>query len=138
MVSWESESVGANIYIYSLCYIATAGSYTKTLKPCTKTLKPCNKTTPTTSSSTHKMKLGIIAMLCMGLFITVAACVLCRSGDIETNPGPGCECNLCQSFHIINPQRMCEGYSTLLFVCVCVSLTTVEATLIYSDKSGHQ
>ena len=57
-------------------------------------MKPCIMTTPTTSSSTHKMKLGVIAMLCMGLFITVAACVLCRSGDIETNPGPGCECNI--------------------------------------------
>ena len=91
MVSWESESVSANIY--TLCYKTTAGSYTKTLKACTTIMKPCIMTTPTTSSSTHKMKLGIIAMLCMGLFITVAACVLCRSGDIETNPGPGCEYN---------------------------------------------
>ena len=86
MVSWKSESVGANISTLSVI-IATAG-------PCTMTAKPCNKTTPTTSSSTHKMKLGVIAMLCMGLFITVAACVLCRSGDIETNPGPGCEYNI--------------------------------------------
>ena len=26
----------------------------------------------------------------------------------------------------------------ILFVCVCVSLTTLEATLIYSAKNGHQ
>ena len=41
--------------------------------------------------------------------------------------------------HVINPQRMREGYSTHLFVCVCVcvSLTTLEATLIYSAKNGH-
>ena len=77
--------------IYSLCYIATAGPC---MKSCTMIMKPCILTTPTTSSSTHKMKLGVIAMLCMGLFITVAACALCRSGDIETNPGPGCECDI--------------------------------------------
>ena len=82
MVSWESESVSTNIYTLSV--IASAG-------PCTVISKQCGMTTPTTSSSTHKMKLGVIAMLCMGLFITMAACVLCRSGDIETNPGPGCE-----------------------------------------------
>ena len=41
---------------------------------------------------------------------------------------------------LINPQRMREGYSTHLFVCVCVcvSLTTLEATLIYSAKNEHQ
>ena len=35
---------------------------------------------------------------------------------------------------------MREGYSTHLFVCVCVcvSLTTLEATLIYSAKNEHQ
>ena len=39
---------------------------------------------------------------------------------------------------LINPQRMREGYSTHLFVCVCVSLTTLEAALIYSAKNEHQ
>ena len=35
---------------------------------------------------------------------------------------------------------MREGYSTNLFVCVCmcVSLTTLEAALIYSAKNGNQ
>ena len=45
-------------------------------------------TTPT--SSTHKGKLiGGIVMLC--LFIAMETCVLSRCGDIEPNPGPGCE-----------------------------------------------
>ena len=44
---------------------------------------------------------------------------------------------------VINPQRMCEGYSThcvclCVCVCVCVSLSTMEATLIYSANNGHQ
>ena len=40
---------------------------------------------------------------------------------------------------LINPQRMREGYSTHFFcLCVCVSLTTLEATLIYSAKNEHQ
>ena len=34
---------------------------------------------------------------------------------------------------------MCEGYSSQMFVCVCVcvSLTTLEATLIYSAKMNR-
>ena len=40
---------------------------------------------------------------------------------------------------LINPQRMREGYSThFVCLCVCVSLTTMEAALIYSAKNGHQ
>ena len=42
---------------------------------------------------------------------------------------------------IINPQRMREGYSTNLFVSVCICVchfTTLEAALIYSAKKGHQ
>ena len=40
---------------------------------------------------------------------------------------------------VINPQRMREGYSThFVCLCVCVSLTALEATLIYSAKNGHQ
>ena len=40
---------------------------------------------------------------------------------------------------IINPQRMREGYSThcVCLWCVCVSLSTLEATLIYSANNGH-
>ena len=44
----------------------------------------------------------------------------------------------CHDFiiNVINPQRMCEGYSTHLFVCVCV-IMTLEATLIYSSKNRN-
>lgn len=46
-------------------------------------VKVCDIATPTVCSSNHKMKkIGVIAML----YITT--CVLCRSGDIEINPGP--------------------------------------------------
>ena len=38
---------------------------------------------------------------------------------------------------LINPQRMREGYSTQC-VCLCVSLSTLEATLIYSANNGYQ
>ena len=56
-------------------------------------LKVCDIATSTVCNGTSKMmKIGVIAMLYMGLFITT--CVLCLSGDIETNPGPGPECEL--------------------------------------------
>jgi hypothetical protein len=32
-------------------------------------------------------------LLCLIFSITVASCLLCQSGDVETNPGPTCECN---------------------------------------------
>ena len=57
-------------------------------------------------------------------------------------------------FIIIDPQRIREGYSRVhqvsplpmgvrpsgepFCLSVCVSLTTLEATLIYSAKNGHQ
>ena len=40
--------------------------------------------------------------------------------------------------YIIHPQRMREGYSIVLTACVCVSLSTLEATLIYSANNGYQ
>ena len=45
----------------------------------------------------------------------------------------------CPFGELVNPQHMREGYSTH-FVCLCVyvSLKTLEATLIYSAKNGHQ
>ena len=30
-------------------------------------------------------------LLCLAFSVTVAACLLCQSGDVETNPGPGCK-----------------------------------------------
>ena len=43
------------------------------------------------------------------------------------------------SCSLINPQCMREGYSThFVCLCVCVSLSTLEATLIYSANNGHQ
>ena len=71
-----------HVCMNSLMFVATS-------KPHTTTSEPCDMTTPT--GSTHKEKLiGSIVMLCL-LFIAMAACVLSCCGDVETNPGPGCE-----------------------------------------------
>ena len=78
MVS-KSNYCGDNIYLDSL-------------EPYTVTSYSPDVTTPTTCSSTHKnKKIGVVVMLCIGLFIAIVAGVLYRSGDIETNPGPECE-----------------------------------------------
>ena len=56
----------------------------------------CDMATPTTRSTAHKRTriVAIISMLCIGLSIAMATCILSCSGDVETNPGPGCEyCN---------------------------------------------
>lgn len=42
--------------------------------------------------SAHKVNWkGVGQLLCVALSMTVIACLLCRSGDVETNPGPDCE-----------------------------------------------
>ena len=38
---------------------------------------------------------GVWQLLILTFSITVAACLLCRSGDVETNPGPGCKWDAC-------------------------------------------
>ena len=52
----------------------------------------CDMTTPTTRSTAHKRtRIVAIMMLCIGLSIAMVTCILRCSGDVETNPGPGCE-----------------------------------------------
>ena len=65
----------------SLCFVATA-------KLRIMTALMCDMTTPTSSS--HKAKL-IGGTVTMCLFVAMIACVLSRCGDVEINPGPGCE-----------------------------------------------
>ena len=73
---------------YVCMYVRVYVFFVATSKPGSMTSEPSHTATPT--SSTHKGKL-IGGIVFVTLFMVLATCVLSRCGDIEPNPGPGCE-----------------------------------------------
>ena len=51
--------------------------------------------------------------LCVAFTITVVACLLCQCGDIEMNPGPGCEFRVGEGKEGRNEKEEKSGMSVL-------------------------